>query len=68
MSPSSAGLPAVTAASQSSTSPASGGPAVAEVCVDLAMMLSFLGNGAAGLTRGGIVLLFTVYNSGIAMS
>jgi hypothetical protein len=32
------------------------------------MMLSFLGNGAAGLTRGGKVLLFTVYNSDIAMS
>jgi hypothetical protein len=32
------------------------------------MMMSFLGNGRAGLTRGGKVLLITVYNSGIAMS
>jgi hypothetical protein len=68
MSLSSAGLPTATAASQSSTSPASGVPAVAEVCVDLAIMVSFLGNGPAGLTRGGKVLLITVYNSGIATS
>jgi len=34
----------------------------------LAMMMSFLGNGPAGLTCGGKVLLITVYNSGIAMA